>query len=263
MQKLIRDIHAACLEISEAAKPGAISIMDIAKPRLEYAMTEKDICRTHALVEPFLNRLVRKADILRHLALNGDLYTRLKNHDIRLRRTAYSFTVGKCIRRKLKELERTDGVEVGEILVKKPPDPAKVRRLPEFRERNRTRAPRIYARPAELAQHLSVSSTGKSEEVPALVIYHFFSFIFILPHMATSVPKEKRAENVSSSARSPVKFLPTVQFLTSRRERNAPKKLCFEGKIRLSRTRRVRKHPRGRRALTRLSTFDPKFDFFI
>lgn len=38
-----------------------------------------------------------------------------------------------------------------------------------------------------------------------------------------------------------------VSVVISRRDAEAPKKLCFEGKIRLSRTRRVRKYPRERR----------------
>ena len=174
MQELVRGVHAVRFEISKAFKPRAVRIVDRAQPSLEYAMAEEDVCRAHALVEPFPDRLVCEADVLRHLALHGDLYARLKNHDVRHRRTANPLAVGKRVRGELKELERTDGVEVGEILVKKPPDPAEVRRLPEFRERDRTCPPRIDACLAEFAQHLAISSTGKSEEVPAFIIYHFF-----------------------------------------------------------------------------------------
>ena len=77
------------------------------------------------------------------------------------------------------------------------PDPAEVRRLPEFRERNRTCPPRIDARPAEFPQHLSVSSTGKSEEVPAFIIYHFFSLFHntVCPLSAHILSKDFKQNN--------------------------------------------------------------------
>ena len=43
---------------------------------------------------------------------------------------------------------------------------------------------------------------------------------------------------------------------------NAPKKLCFEGQIRRSRTRRVRKHPRERRGFSRKERKGRKDDFW-
>ena len=174
MEELVRDIHAVRLEIRKAVKPRAVRIVDIAQPCLEYAMAKENVCRAHALVEPLPDRLVREADVLRHLAFHGDLYARLKNHDVRHRRTANPLAVEKRVRGELKELERTDGVEVGEMPVKKSPDPTEVRRLPEFGKRNRTCPPRINSRLAELAQYLTLCSTGKSKEVPAFVIYHFF-----------------------------------------------------------------------------------------
>ena len=93
MQELVRDIHAVRLEIRKAFKPRAVRIVDIAQPRLEYAMAEEDVCRAHTLVEPFPDRLVCEADVLRHLALHGDLYARLKDHDVRHRRTANPLAV--------------------------------------------------------------------------------------------------------------------------------------------------------------------------
>ena len=62
MQELVRDIHAVRLEISKAFKPRAVRVVDIAQPRLEYTMAEEDVCRAHALVEPFPDRLVREAE---------------------------------------------------------------------------------------------------------------------------------------------------------------------------------------------------------
>ena len=204
MQELVRDVHAVRLEIRKAFKPRAVRIVDIAQPRLEYAMAEEDVCRAHALVEPFPDRLVSETDVLRHLAFHGDLYAGFENHDVRHRRTSNPLAVGKRVRGELKEFERTDGIEVGEMLVKKPPDPAEVRRLPEFRERNGTRPPRIDARLAEFAQHLSVSSTGKSKEVPAFIIYHFFSLFHnaVCPLRRIFYPSPP-IKIISGDARSP------------------------------------------------------------
>ena len=123
MQELVRDVHAVRLEIRKTAKPGAARIVDIAQPCLEYAMAEKDVCRAYALVEPFTNCLVCESDVLRHLALHGNLDAGFENHDVRHRRTANPLAVEKRVRGELKELERTDGVEVGEMPVKKSPDP--------------------------------------------------------------------------------------------------------------------------------------------